>query len=329
MKRALRTLALTWPLLTPDSAHADEISPSSAGRFTLEIRDCPSVPDQSVRHILSIEIGDLLVGQGEGPADAHDALTIRCAGDSAWIEASGQAGTKSFEQLLHLADFPGDAAPRALALAGLELLAAQSSAVRGRMASKANPTPVPPVTVAATRTPPAPPSTREIHVGVAATWRRFLSAPGPSTWGGQVQARSVFAGGWHLDVDADLTSGRNHASGLGDISALLLSSAASLGVHGDRGALGGGIGVGCRFGAVRLSGNSTFPSTVTGTTVWHPWGGPIVAAGASGRVGRFTLTLTGEVGHTLFEIDGRADNTPALTIGGTWLAVMLGAGFRT
>lgn len=339
MKRALRiTLGLTWVLTS--SVHAEEHlsgAPSEHpaeraadnGRFTLEISNCPTISGESIRRILSIEIGDLLVGADEATHEAHDTLTIRCGSDSAWIEASGREGATSFDQLLRLADFPGDAAPRALALAGLELLAAQSSSVRARMTGKTVPPPPAPVVPApvAPATPVAQP-TRETHVTFAGTWRRFLTDQGASTWGGQVQVRSGFGEAWHWTVDADFTNGHNQAAGLGKTSALLLSSGASVGVQGG-GALAASVGVGCRFGALRMSGGSLDDMKVTGLTVWRPWGGPMATLGAVGRVGRLVVTLNAEIGRSLFEVDGLADRAAAITVGGTWLAVMLGGGFRT
>jgi hypothetical protein len=321
---------MAWAATAAVPVHAEDNAISGDGRFALEIKACPKVPTESVRRILSIEIGDLLLAESDGmPADG-DRLTIRCVGNFAWVQAAGQAGSAPFEQIVSLNDFPGDAAPRALALAGLELLASLSSTVRVRMANKHHAAPPLATSVVGTSEPgPAPAaSTRETRIGLAGTWRGFLAERGASAWGGQARALSTVGRIWQLAADAEVAGARNQAASMGETRALLLSCAASLGVHGGSGAIRTSLGLGGRFGFARLWGNSADPASITGATVWHPWGGPMVTASALGRLGRFALGLSAEVGRSLSEANGLAGGVTAIAVRGSWVAISLAVDFH-
>jgi hypothetical protein len=293
------------------------------------MKGCPNLSDERVRRILGIEVGDLLLAESDGDATQGDRLTIRCSGSYAWVRASGQAGGPPAEQVVSLDDFPGDAAPRALALAGLELLATLNSTVRARMASK-HESPPPVATVAAPPAPSAasPVSTRETRIGLAGTWRRFLAGHGPSAWGGQAQVHATVGERWLLAGDAELVGARTAVSGVGETGALLLSCGASFAVRGGSGRLGASLALGGRLGAVRLSGDSADAARVTGTSVWRPWGGPMATAGLLGRAGRFALGLRAELGYSLAEANGLAGQATAIAIRGAWVAIMLGGDIR-
>jgi hypothetical protein len=330
----------TWAVTAGAPAHAEQHRPTGDGRFALEVKACPTVSTESVRRILGIEIGDLLLGQTEGVPAGAARLTIRCAGNLAWIEASGPADNTPFEQILRLDDFPGDAAPRALALAGLELLAARSSTVRARFVGKGNSRPrsrstpsrcsaVPTSKVAAPEpSPRSAASTRETHIGLAGSWRTFLVEHGPSTWGGQVQASTIVGRMWQLAADAEVTGARNEVGHLGETSALLLSCGATFGVRAGRSRLGAGFGLGGRIGGVRLSGTSADPVRISATTVWRPWGGPMLTASFLGGFERYALTLSVEAGQSLLASEGQADGVTVISIRGPWAAIAVGASIR-
>jgi hypothetical protein len=102
-------------------------------RVELKIVSCPFISDTEVRRLIGIEIGDVLVGDRElAPPDA-DQITIRCEGEVERIEAAGAVRAQPLSRTILFADFPGDAAPRALALAAIEVLAALSPALRQRL----------------------------------------------------------------------------------------------------------------------------------------------------------------------------------------------------
>ena len=338
-------LGFTWGMTMAESAYAERNLSVGDGSFALEIKECPKELTESVRRFVGIEVGDLLQEEADGVRAGTDFLTIRCSGNFAWIEAAGPTGSAPLEKLLRLDNFPGDAAPRALALASLELMAARSATVRERIDGNRNSAPPaatpppalarPPIVPQPKTPPPSAPEpspksvgpARDTRFGMAASWRTFPSAHGPSTWGGQGQASTRVRRIWQLSADIDVTSARSLVN-LGELSALLLSSGVAFGVCTRGSTLGTGIGLGGRIGTVRLSGRSANPTNVSAATVWRPWGGPMVAASVFGGFGRFVLTLIGEAGHSLLEPVGQAGGVAAISLRGPWTAIYLGAGLR-
>jgi hypothetical protein len=319
---------LLWAWAVPVSAE----EASAEGRFSFEIKSCPTVPAQSVRRILGIEVGDLLLAEGEALTKAPDRLSIRCVGHFARIEAAGPSVTTPYEQVVDLEAFPEDAAARALALAGLELLSAMNVAVRARLGTQP-PSPTPPVAVPALSPPPkaaqAPaPVLRDTRLGLVGTWRTFLPDRGASLWGGKVEASTMLAALWMLAADVEVAGGRDHLPGLGDVDALSFSSALSFGARFSRRTLGGSLGVGGRFGLIRLAGKSANATAVSASSGQHPWGGPVATACAWSRFGRFSLMLSAEAGYSFLAFDGLAGDKTAVSVGGPWIGIGLGGGFH-
>jgi len=326
-------VGLTWGMTTL-LAHAEQNHSAGDGRFALEIVDCPKALTESVRRFISIEVGDLLYGETEGVSAGSDTLTIRCARNFAWIEAALASEDSPLEKLLHLDDFPGDAAPRALALASLELMAARSSTVRERIDGTRNSTPPPAtpppapaitsgVVISRPATKPAVP-VRRTRIGLGASFRTFPGKYGPSLFGGQVQASTKFAPMWQFAADAEVASGKNKVS-LGETSATLLSLGTTLGVRAEGSNLGAGFGLGARIGAVRLSGTSLDPINVSAATVWRPFGGPVAVASVFAGFGRVAITVITEAGQTLLKPEGQAGGVTAIALRGPWAAFSLGA----
>jgi hypothetical protein len=318
-------------LATTAGPRAAEQEPAADGHFALEIEQCPRVAIESVRRILSIEVGDLLLSQSSAPSAGSDRLEIRCAGTIALVEAAGHTAEPPSERIVRLDDFPSDAVPRVLALAGLELMAARNSTVRDRMAAKPPAAP-PSATLAAKEATPSPSAPRLIHDmswGPAATWRTFVASDGASAWGGQLQVSAAVGGRWHFAADAEAAWARKDAGNSGQVNALLLSVGSTVGLRGERGRLGASLGLGGRIGAVRLSGVSADSAAMTNATVWHSWGGPLVAAALTSRFRWLVLALSAEVGRSLLESEGQvrttAGDTRAISIGGWWAALCLGA----
>ena len=309
-------LGVAFASIATGRAFAEGGTATVDGHFSFSLQACPQVSAASVRRILDIEIGDLLLAESEGVSPDRDRLTVRCVGKFAWIQAARKAGAPLFEQIVNLDAFPGDAAPRALALAGLELLASLNAVVRERIENIRQERPAPPST-------PRVEATHETSIGLAGAWRVFPSGPGPSLWGGQLQASSAL-GRWLVAADLEATGARAQVDGVGGTSALLLSGSAAMGVQGRLGHFRGSFGVGGRFGYARLAGTSADPTGVTGRTVWHPWGGPLASATAQGRWGRFAFTLRAEVGRSVSTIEGLANEATALAIRGTWAGLTLG-----
>ncbi len=322
-------LCLAWTATVAREASAQVAGPAHGGRFVLEVKSCPGVPAEAVRRILGIEIGDLLVDAGLAAAAASDRLIIRCAGNLAWVEAAGDDGTNPVDRTFRLDDFPGDAAPRALALAGIELLAARSPAVRAHIQAKQNPaSPERPTVVV----PPEPARSsksdaRDLRIGLAGTWRNFLVGHGVSAWGGQAQLGWELGRRWHLGADLEASGAREHVS-LGETSALLLSCGVAFGVRGGGENLGFALGLGGRMGMARLSGSAADVAGVKSAAVLRPWGGPLASASGFGGAGPFALTLAVETGRSLITAEGLSGSTTALAIGGWWVAISLGGAVR-
>ena len=330
-------LGVTWGMTIAPRASAEQSCSASDGRFALEVKECPTALTDEVRRFIGIEVGDLLYGETEALPVGADTLTIRCAGNFAWIEAACATEVAPLEKLLRLDAFPGDAAPRALALASLELMAARNSTVRERMDGNRNaPPPKPPPPSTNPVIPPRPPvpkpspkstaSHHETQIGLAGSWRKFPAEHGPSLWGGRVQASTIIAPVWQLALDAEVSGGRIKVS-LGETSALLLSSGTTFGVRAGGSTIGVGFGLGGRVGMVRLSGSSSDP-IVTAAAVWRPWGGPMAAANCFAGFGQFTVSLTAEAGQSLLKPEGQAGGVSAISLGGPWAALSLGANIR-
>ena len=101
----VRTVALlaAWASIAVRAAPAIAQGPPapSTGQVELEVKGCPAVPTDSVRRVVSIEIGDLLVDTADADEQEVDRLIIRCAGNFAFVEATGSSGGAA-----HRADRP-------------------------------------------------------------------------------------------------------------------------------------------------------------------------------------------------------------------------------
>ena len=314
-------LGFAWTILATLQASAQGIGPGGSDRVSLDVEACPTVSAEAVRHILGIEIGDLLLEENQSSPAASHRLTIRCAGNVAWVEAAGEGGADPVDRTLRLDAFPGDAAPRVLALAGLELLAARSPAVRARMHSEPAAPPLPAGTLEVNRQPRG-----ILRVGLAGTWRRFFVGQGVSAWGGQAQL------GWSLDrwhLAADLeASGASRDVSLGETSALLLSGGAAFGLVSGAGSRFLTLALGGRLGMARLAGNAADSANVISSAVVRPWGGPMVRLGFMGMLERWAVVVTVEAGRSLFTAEAQSENTTVLAVDGTWVAISLGVALK-
>lgn|GEM_PF-2198114 len=315
-------------------ARGQALETADDGHFVLAITDCPKALAQDVRRLVGIEVGDLLRESIAGGSPRGDTLTIRCAGNFAQIEASGGAERAPLEKHFDLHDFPGDAAPRALALASLELMAARNSTVRERMDGNRTQPPPPTPTTANPPAPTALPASSGsqprvapgtvARLGLAAVWRTFPAPRGPSSWGGQIQASAVHGRLWRGAADVDWSTGQKTVN-LGQTRATLLTFGANFGVQRRHGNFEMGLGLGGRLGAVRLSGTSAAPARISASTVWRPWGGPMGSAHMSASFGQFTFTTVAEAGVPLLKPEGQAGSSVAIALDGPWAAIAVGA----
>ena len=167
--------SVAWLLIasgTASAAAAAVIGAAASGGVIVEVEDCPSLDQAALRQLVAIEIGDLLLPpHAKVPLARQDRVTIRCDGVRVHlVVAVAAGGAPPVERTLNAADFPGDAAPRVLALAGVEMLAASSPTVRRRVDARQG--------IAATPATPATPSPRTLAAGEVAD-DLSAGAPGP------------------------------------------------------------------------------------------------------------------------------------------------------
>jgi len=328
--RFLLALAVAFTATFPSRAFCEPAG--SKGRVVLDIKVCGGPSSEEVRRIVGVEIGDLLVEAAEPAPSTADRLVIRCADTMAWVEATSQAGGKSVDRTLRLDDFPGDAAPRALALAGIEILASLSPAVRERVSVRPAPrseaTPAPSATVDVPQSRPSTEDNRHpLRLDVAGLWRTFSVAHGASAWGGRIGLNQEFGQHWQLAADVDAAGTSTTGTAIGQARALLVSGGLLLGVHAETQNLGVGVSLGGRIGLAHLAGDSNGRADIAATSVARAWGGPVASLAAFAGVGPLGLIMVVEAGRSLFTSEGLANDQPVLSVGGNWLAVAVGAGF--
>jgi hypothetical protein len=299
------------------------------GKFVLDASSCSPIAEAAIRRIVAIEIGDLLIDAGAASQRAPretDRLQIGCVADVAQVEASAGAGSRRIARSLLLRDFPGDAAPRALALAGLEALAALSPAVRERIQNRPAP---PAVRAPAAPAPPGPAAAApapHVQIGVAIVRRTFPAAEGISTWGARVAWDREIGARWNLAVDLE-ADGTQTAIALGEASALLGSVAGFWGLRLGGRRLGGVLALGWRAGVVRLAGDPTSASGLRGNDVWRPWTGPAFSAGLLVGGRSVAARLFVETGITARGARGLAQGETVVAVSGPWITGGAGISF--
>jgi hypothetical protein len=310
----------SFPVLAASTtADADR---GGAARVALDTVDCPGTIDAEVRRIVGIEIGDLLLEPDALAGVSFDRLTIRCEGELGRIEAARAGHDDHLDRTLRLAEFPGDAAPRALALAGIEELAAFSPAVRqrieraGQQTRGGNATPVPESKLGA-----------PWRLEVAAISRAFLPSDGLVAFGGGLGVDRDVGRHALAHLDLDLGEGSRTVS-LGEVHGLQASAGLAAGARFGGSRFSTALALGARFGIVRLSGAPANAVTVGAETVVRAWGGPLATARASAGVGPMSASFAVEAGVALVGAEGLADAAVALVARGPWVAASLGIGIR-
>jgi hypothetical protein len=302
--------------VAPARAQAPAATPSIVA---LEMDGCPAIPPAAVRRALEVEAGVRLQERSAPTGTAHDAtatgtLVVRCDADRAFLTVEGTTGGR-LERQLALGELANDTAPRLLALAALELLAAQDPALRRKLADAE-------VTVAPTQVPPASRTT----VRAGAVYRTFSAPSGVGAWGGQVSVSRAI--GTRLGVTGGLeVSGARRPTPLGESTAVLASGSAA--AHWRTGGEHFGVRVegGARGGLVRLSGAAGGPA-VAAATVVRPWAGPFAAAHLLVERGDVSVDLAVETGVAVVSATGLVNDMAALEVRGVWLALSLSLGLR-
>jgi hypothetical protein len=230
----------------------------STERVVLEIGSCDQASADEIRRIVGIEIGDLLVAGDEAAPAVANRLQIRCSGDTGMLGVTNQADARPLDRKVLLDDFPHDAVPRVLALAGIETLAALSPAVQERLAAQRSPElSVRPAVLPMEPTPRDPSGEKRALRGrIAGMARAFSVAHGALSWGGRMDVEQELDRSWQLVFGLDLAGTRASTANLGQARALLYSGCALLGLHTSHPSVGGSFDVGIRMGGVHFSGDA-------------------------------------------------------------------------
>lgn len=288
-------------------------------RVVLKIAGCPAGADTAIRRIVALEIGDLLAEAGE--TAETDRLAVICTEELARLQASGPGRPQQVDRTLWLNDFPADAVPRALALAGIEVLAALSPAVRRRVeagtAKQEAPVRAPVVQ------PATPPAWRADASGV---WHRFLGDNGLSLCGGQARIAREVGRHFGLSLDLEAASG-SRAVALGRVSGLLGSSGVFFGAHAGSRDLFGELVLGGRIGIAHLAGDPD-ATNVAGDRVSRVWGGPALSFRLWAGHGRAALIFSSEFGLALLGAEGLVGDVTAVSVRNLWVSFGLGLGIR-
>ena len=155
-------------MVLPRPARADRAEASTS--VALLVRGCPALFEQEMRDILAIELGELLLAPSEPPRTELNVLEIACERVRARVRAEAPHADRVVERALLLDEFPGDAAPRAVALAGVEALSAVNPTLSERLLARQRAVPAKPPPTADAAAAPASPG-RAPPSGVAPTRR--------------------------------------------------------------------------------------------------------------------------------------------------------------
>jgi hypothetical protein len=326
---------VTFALAAPSRA----AEPARDGKIALVVSQCASAFETSLREILLIELGDLLARGGVVDETAGESLEITCDVNAAKIMGRG-AGGEVVHHDLRLDTFPGDAAPRAVALAALEALRAVDPTLAERMEARraaATPSPPPPAPTPAPARAPRPRAkpplrssggapggfTRLLAGGVA---RWFLGEPRTMVFGGRLELSRRFASSWDAGFDIDGTFARRTVE-LGVVEARLVSAAAWVGVRAGSNAWSATGGVGARFGVALLEGAPRDPEH-RGHRSTRPFGGPTLVLRTDAAAGALALALALEGGLAAAGAEGLSAGRPAIGFTDGWVSVSASAGIR-
>jgi hypothetical protein len=316
--------ALAFCLVAPAAAAP---GPPEAGAVILDVRGCDPRVAADTRRIVGIELGVLLLPPTAPPERraAADRLGVACEAGAAELVATGGPARVMVRRRLPLVELPDDVAARALALAGIEMLAALSPVVRARVAARA----LEPPAATAIVTPssersiaPAPPVRLSILGGV----RTFSSGASLVAWVASVDLERPLFGVWGLAGNVEVAAG-GASSALGDAHEQL----ASLGGCWEAGVRGahwaGAVGLGGRVGLARFAGTPPPGSGVVGSAVVRPWAGPAVSVRARLGGKSIALAFLGEVGFALRGAQGLSGGDVLVAASGGWLSAAMGVGF--
>ena len=324
MTRARRARAAARVVLAAAAAAGMTGTAAAAatrGTVVVDATACPSVPEAAIRRIVAIEIGDLLAETGERPATGATRLSLACDGAAARLAARRDGDGLPIERVLPLGDFPGDAAPRALALAGVEMLAALDPAVRERVQIRQTPPPAP-----ATTPPRADRSAAAVGIAISAVRRDFVATAGAGGWGARIDLDRRLADWFALGLDLEVDGARATVA-LGEARAVIMSAGVFAGPRAAGSRVAGTVALGARGGIAALEGTPAGGSGAIGSHVLRPWWGPAIGARGWIRAGAVSVVGAIEAGVAVRGAKGQADGTTVLALDGVWVATAIGLRF--
>jgi hypothetical protein len=331
---ALAPFLLAFRLMSaPASAAAAE---AEHPPVYLKLDPCVPVQYEAVRQVLAVEFGGLYA-QEDAPEGGVTRVIVDCADTQIWLRVDDPLTGKSLLRRLDLWRVDPGVRARLLGLAITELVIVswtelmanpKSSASDPEPVVRIQTEPVPPTVAVLAHPEPAPKKLGDAQglylLGVA-SMTTFFSNSGP-LWGGGMRL------GWsnerHLGWDADLVAQHGNAStNLGGVSidALSLSGALLSSWRWSRLALQ--LGGGFRGGVAYLDGHPLSLELIKGSSLWGPFGGPMLEGGVNVRLRhRLLVQAHLEGGYALLSVIGNVTGALPVALDGFWLGAQLGIG---
>jgi len=331
---AAAKVLLSLALLATTAVGAE---PERTDKVGLTVAACPEEFDASLRRILRIELGGLLEVGDAAHAPGREWLEIQCDADVARVTAHDARGERDVQNDLSYDAFPGDAAPRAVALAALEALRAVDPTLAERIEAERAKQPAPEPAAAPVTTPktkpkppaqaPEPPRTRTFTRLLLGGAARFYLGGAETTAAG-IRSELSFRFAIPLDLGFDIEgSFARHRVSLGSVEARMLSMAAWLGPRAGNDTWSATAALGGRLGVTALSGSATPPAAYA-HDVTRATGGPMLVLRGDGAVHALALALVLEAGYAAIGAEGLSGGAAAIGFDGAWLAVSASAGIR-
>jgi hypothetical protein len=339
LRRSLNMKALavaaSWVVISVETAGAQPHAERD-GKVSLTVEACPESFESSLRKILRIELGELLDETTANERD-RESIDVICELEIARVSARSASRVQVAHNDLRFDTFPGDAAPRAVALAALEALRAVDPTLAKRLEAQRKRANAPAGPRPAARTRPASSPARRVddqgdathsytRVVVGGVARFFLASPRTTGVGARAELGFRFAAPWDLGFDIEGAFARQRVD-LGVVDARLVSTAAWFGARTGSAAWSLTAALGGRLGIAALRGTPEgLPAR--GHDVVRPWAGPVLVARADGSLDTVAFVLMTEGGFAARGAEGLAGGASAVGIKGGWFSASVGAGVR-
>jgi hypothetical protein len=334
-------LAVTLTLSLLGSVTSGPAQAESVGDEQVELHmlACEPAFAAELRRIVRLELGGLLYEGEAGGSAERGRLEVRCESNLARVSARDARRTQQANNDLRFDAFPGDAAPRAVALAAVEALRAVDPTLSARIdaqrtaaaAEERKTTPRERTPTTSRPTTPAPPVRPEAargwtRIGLGPVVRHFPSDPQMTLWGAHVELnrRSPLPVDYGLDLEGAVFE---RSVDLGAIDVRTLSAAAWIGWRAGLSDWSFTAGAGGRVGIAELEGSSRDP-TVEAHHTARIWSGPLAILRGDAGFGVFSPGLVLEAGWALAGAEGLAGGATVAGARGVWLALSLNPGIR-